>query len=357
MKIAKYTEVTRWIQSRMQDGTFSPGAQIIPENELCRTLGVSRDTVRSALSVLENEGTIIKIRGKGTFVSANYGADLPGRKRIAVVTTYVNSYIFPKTISGIENVLADNGYSVQISFTNNAVERERAILEDLILKNDVAGVIIEPTKSGLPNPNLPLYRTLKNMRIPILFINSGYSELDIPCVSLDDKSVALHAVKYLIRAGHKKIGAVLKLDDGQGHRRYAGYIEALRAADLSIDDSCVIWIDTEDLRDLDRGKERILSRLSECTAVFGYNDEVAFLLIGMFREAGRRVPEDVSIVGIDGSDLSSIGEVKIVTVPHPMNRLGEKAAENLLKMIENSAFDGSFLFDPKVIPGTSVLRI
>lgn len=357
MKIAKYSEVAQWIRRRIQDGTFSPGEQIISENELCQTLRVSRDTVRSALAVLDNEGTIIKIHGKGTFVSTNYGVDLSDRKRIAVITTYVNSYIFPKTISGIENILAENGYSVQISFTNNAVERERTILEDLIIKNDIAGVIIEPTKSGLPNPNLHLYRTLKNMRIPVLFINSYYSDLDIPCVSMDDKSVALRAVNHLIRAGHKKIGAVLKLDDGQGHRRYAGYIEAMRAAELSIDDSCVIWIDTEDLRDLNLGKERILSRLSDCTAVLGYNDEVAFMLISMLREAGRRIPQDISVVGIDGSDLASMGEVKIVTVPHPMNKLGEKAAENLLMMLQNSAYDGSYLFDPKVIPGTSVRKI
>ena len=56
------------------------------------------------------------------------------------------------------------------------------------------------------------------------------------------------ATKYLIQCGHREIAAIFKADDGQGHRRYAGYIEALMEADIRIEDKRIVWIDTEDVR-------------------------------------------------------------------------------------------------------------
>ena len=62
--------------------------------------------------------------------------------------------------------------------------------------------------------------------MPILFLNTYYPELDVPHVSLNDTEAAKAAVNYLIGRGHKNIGAVLKLDDGQGRLRYLGYLKA-----------------------------------------------------------------------------------------------------------------------------------
>ena len=68
------------------------------------------------------------------------------RTRIAVISTYVDSYIFPRTIQGIENYLFERGYSVQIAFTNNLLERERIVLEDIISRDDVGGIIMDQPK-------------------------------------------------------------------------------------------------------------------------------------------------------------------------------------------------------------------
>ena len=85
---------------------------------------------------------------------------------------------------------------------------------------------MEGTKSGLPNPNLELYRHLMMRKIPLLFFNTYYPELEVPHVSLNDADTAYKAVRYLIEKGHQKIGAVLKLDD---------------RADSVIWDICVPW--------------------------------------------------------------------------------------------------------------------
>lgn len=357
MGAAKYIEVVEWIQKQIETKALLPGAKINSENELSEMFHLSRQTIRHAIGLLEEKGILVRVKGSGTYINVNVGSAITERTRIALVTTYVNSYIFPKTIQGIENVLSERGYSVQISFTNNMVERERMILEDLISKNEVAGIIMEPTRSGLPNPNLDLYQELKKLRIPMIFINSYYKELDIPHVSLNDRLVAKKATKYLIDAGHKKIGAILKLDDGQGHRRYTGFYEAMNEAGLSIEDESIVWVDTFDVQNLTKSKDYIVGRLSSCTAVLCYNDQVAYDFITLLQGVGLSVPEDISVIGIDGSELTNMGDVKITSLPHPIDKLGEKAALNLVEMIRNPIFHGTYEFDADVCQLNSVRKI
>lgn len=357
MGAAKYIEVVEWIQRQIETKELLPGAKIYSENELSAKFQLSRQTIRHAIGLLEEKGILVRVKGSGTYINVNIGSAISDRTRVALVTTYVNSYIFPKTIQGIENVLSTKGYSVQIAFTNNMVDRERMILEDLIAKNDVAGIIMEPTRSSLPNSNLDMYEELKKLRIPILFINSYYKDLDIPHVSLNDKQVAKKATKYLIDAGHKKIGAILKLDDGQGHLRYSGYFEAMKDSGLSIDDESIVWVDTYDVQNLTKAKDYILGRLSSCTAVLCYNDQVAYDLISLLHGAGFKVPDDISVIGIDGSELTNMGDVKITSLPHPLDQLGEKAAMNLIEMIRNPIFDGTYEFDADVCEQSSVKKI
>lgn len=157
---------------------------------------------------------------------------------------------------------------MELSFTNNMVEREKEILEDILEKDDIAGMIVEPTKSGLPNPNEDLYLSFLERKIPIIFINSFYPNLEIPHVSMNDKSAAQKAVETLINAGHQRIAAILKMDDGQGHRRYSGYMSAMKKAGLPTRDENVIWIDTEDVLHPELYCDKLLRRLEGCSAVF-----------------------------------------------------------------------------------------
>ena len=241
----KYKEVVDWVKGRLEKKELSPGDKLNSENELSELFGLSRQTVRHAIGVLEEEGIVARRQGSGTYISDNRMANLENKTRVAVVTTYVDSYIFPRTIQGIENTLFERGYSVQIAFTNNQLERERTILEDITARDDVAGIIMEATKSGLPNPNLPLLQKLMERKIPILFINSFYPGLPLPHVTLSDRLAAEMAVEYLIHAGHRKVGALLKFDDGQGHLRYAGYLDTCRKAGIPAGDSGIVWLDTE----------------------------------------------------------------------------------------------------------------
>ncbi len=348
-KSTKYQELIDYVYNLIDDGTLKSGDRLFSENELSAMFHISRQTVRRAIGELEENGVVKRIRGSGTYIGDNRQENLKKRNRIAVVTTYVDSYIFPKTIQGIEKVLSEHGYFVQIAFTNNTLEREKSVLEDMISQDDVAGVIVEGTKSGLPNPNLFLYRKLMKRRIPILFFNTFYPELDVPHVSLNDVEAGSKAVQFLIEKGHKDIGAILKLDDGQGRLRYLGYLKAMEAAGLPVKDSRMIWIDTEESRQLSLCMDRILSRLEGCTAVLCYNDQVAFQLIHLLQERKIAIPEQLAVISIDDSDLARHSEVPITSLPHPKEKLGETAANHLLEMLNGRYKNATFEFSTRVV--------
>lgn len=356
-KTPKYRKVIDWVEEEIKEGRLRPGEKLYSEKELGEMFRMSRQTVRHALEILEQDGIISRQRGSGTYINENRIEYLAKRKQIGIITTYLDNYIFPGIIKGIEDILYKKDYAAQISFTNNSWARERNILESTLERDDVAGMIIETTKSGLPNPNLHLYQELLKRKIPVLFFNCSYPELNIPHVSMNDVQAGYEAAKLLIDKGHRKIGGVFKLDDGQGHRRYKGYLQAMLERGLEAPDKHVVWIDTEDLKNIRLIMDKVVSRLKDRTAFVSYNDEVTFALMEQFKERGIRIPEDISVASIDNSELSLIGEIKLSSVPHPMDELGKTAARNIIKMIEDPHFDGNYEFDVHVIDRDSVKKI
>lgn len=361
--VAKYQQVVEWIQQNIRQGNLAAGDRLESENEIGARFGISRQTVRHALSILEKDGLIESRQGSGNYVTELVQESEPetdisaGSRTAVIVSTYVNAYIFPNIIQGMERVLEKAGWKIRIMFTHNQFETERKILDRLIQDDDVDGLIIEPTRSGLPNPNLDYYRSLKEKGIPIVFFHSYYSDMDIPHVSMNDTMAGYIAAKCLLDYGHRKISAIFKLDDGQGHRRYGGYVNALVEAGIKIRDRRVIWIDTEEESDMDIIREKILKRLRNSTACVCYNDTVANHLMQLCADEGIRIPEDISIVSVDNSELAKLGMVPLTSVIHPMEVLGEKAAQNLMELIKNPSFDANYEFIPGIEERDSVKRI
>ena len=145
----KYMELAKWINDQIQGEQLHTGQKLYSEKQLQEIFGVSRQTVRRAIGLLEQEGILRSVRGSGTYINDNRQANLAKRMRVSVVTTYVDGYIFPRMIQGIENVLLENGYSVQIAFTNNQHGRERTILQDILNRDEVSGIVMETTKSAI----------------------------------------------------------------------------------------------------------------------------------------------------------------------------------------------------------------
>jgi len=98
-----------------------------------------------------------------------------------------------------------------------------------------------------------------------------------------------------------------------------------------ISDSSVFWYTTESRNEL--FTEELAARISECSAVVCYNDEIAFRLIPLLQSHGIRVPQDVSVVSFDDSNLSEISPVKITSLSYGTQNIGHVSAEKLMRRI------------------------
>ncbi len=329
----KYKDLLIKLQTDIQNGVYAKGQKLPSENELADATGYSRQTVRHAMSILESEGLLSRIRGSGTYVR-NSEPRRSTSRNIAVVTTYISEYIFPAILHGIEEVLSENGYTTMLSATHNRVDNERRILLDFMQK-PIDGMIVEGTKTALPNPNIDLYIHLKEVGIPVVFINGYYPELKKPVyVVADDRAGGQKVCEELLKKGHRHIAGIFKSDDIQGHRRYAGYSEALRAAGIPLNDDHVLWYTTENRDDL--MAVFAMRTLRDCTAAVCYNDELALQVLNILQENGVSVPQDIELVSFDNSTLAQLSPVKFLSMTNPKEQLGQLAAKKLLNILQQN---------------------
>lgn len=333
---AKYQKLKEYLKEEILLGRIKPGEKIPSENMLAGRFSLSRHTVRKAISMLVYEGYLYTEHGRGTFCCGRSGRG-GNSKNIGVITTYISEYIFPGVIQGIDNVLSGKGYSIVLKNTNNDTEKEMICLEDILSKN-IEGLIVEPTKSALFSGNLKYYEALDRLNIPYVFIHGYYERLgDKPQVALDDAAGMYSVVDYLAKLGHKHIAGIFKADDIQGLNRHKGYTRALADNGIPYDPDYVIWFHTEDKNikpfDVIRG---MLEKKNKLDAIACYNDEIAYKVFQLLQEIGVNVPEDISITGFDDSFLSINCPVKLTSVVHPKEKLGEIAAALLLDIIEGN---------------------
>ncbi|SDM47284.1 GntR family transcriptional regulator [Sediminibacillus halophilus] len=334
----KHSMVKQAIKSKILDGTYQPNQKISSESELMKQFNVSRHTVRLAIGDLVNQGWLYREQGAGTFCadrSKLEGKDSVGQKNIAIITTYISDYIFPSIIRGAESYLSDKGYNVSLFSTNNNHQNEKEILEKLLTQK-YDGVIVEPTQSAFSNPNINLYLNLERLNIPYLMINAFYEELEPLYIVMDDEKGGYIQTEYLINQGHTNIVGFFKTDDLQGIKRMKGFIKAHRANRLQVNPQNIITYSTEEKRSKPSNElESILAAPGDRpSALVCYNDELALNILDVLRTRMLSVPENISIVGYDDSILAQLSEVKLTTIAHPKSKMGEKAAQVILDLID-----------------------
>lgn len=205
----KYFLLMEQLRADILSGTISPGEKLPSENELAQKYSLSRHTIRKALGILEQEGYVEAFHGKGTYCSEKM-RHMKTSGNIAVVTTYISDYIFPRLIQGIDNVLSEQGYSIILKNTGNSRAKEAKCLEELLQK-DIDGLIIEPSKSQMICKHRNLYENLEKFRIPYIFIQGIYTEMkEKPHILMDDEKGGYLVTKYLLELGHRRIAGFLR---------------------------------------------------------------------------------------------------------------------------------------------------
>lgn len=349
---SKYWKLMNELKQKIVDDTYQAGDKMPSENELAASYQVSRHTVRKALALLEHEGFIYAIHGKGTFCS-ELGRHTKTSRNIAVVTTYLSDYIFPSVIQGIDQVMTDNGYSILLKNTKNSSSAEGKCLEELLSK-DIEGLIIEPSKSEIYCRHIALYKKLDEFHIPYVFIQGTMEQLsDRPYVMMDDFKGGYLITKYLLSLGHRKILGMFKADDRQGIERHRGYAKALQEYGVFYDPDRIIWFHTEDraVKPFARLRSMVTQNIP-FDSVVCYNDQIAIKTIQTLSQLGLRVPEDISVTGYDNSFLAENYQVGLTTIAHPHERLGEIAAKLLLDLMQEktlSLADRQIVIEPELI--------
>ena len=355
--LKKYEQVKIGIMEFIETGKYLPNQRISSESELTHKFGVSRHTVRKAINDLVNEGFLYTEQGSGTFC-ADRNIKQPPEKTIALLTTYISNYIFPSIINGVESYLSSKGYTLLLYSTNNDVKKEKTCLENILNRN-VAGVIVEPTKSNFYNPNLPFYLNFERNNIPYLMINAYYPELEPYRLTVDDEAGAYIATEHLIKLGHTHIAGVFKADDQQGVRRMQGFIRAHRKYNIPILSNMIISYTTLEKNNmLNEEFRRLIDSDQRPTGIYFYNDEIAVDALNILREFEINVPDDISIVGFDDSSLATASEVKLTTVSHPKFEMGRQAAETIIRLIEHKGEGNpSIMYKPKLILRQSTKKL
>ena len=342
---SKYQIVADTLRAEIREGAYP---KTLPtEQALCARFSVSRQTVRRALSLLESERLIDRRQGSGSHIREQKEPVTQRRLSIAVVTTYISDYIFPSILREIEAVCSENNSTPLLFATQNLLSNERKILLALLEMEPLDGVLVEGTKTGLPNPNIKLYQQLMEKGVPLVFMHGNYEQLPDTLTVLDDNEAGGRMlVEYLYNKGHRKIAGIFKYDDIQGRQRFAGYLDAFQEFGLALEDSSILWYSTDqkgiflrsgfDLDEIDR-------LFSSCTAVVCYNDEIAARVVSYLTGKGISVPNDIAVVSFDNSQYSEMSQPRITSLSHMHYNVGRLAAEKLFHLLRGEACESAVL--------------
>ena len=334
MKQYKYKYIFEELQSEIINGKYMKSGKLPTEEILANHFDVSRQTIRQAIMMLEKAGIVSRRQGSGTYILPPLAKDNYDRT-VAVISTYIEGYIFPSMIRGISDVLTKKRFTLSLFATNNCVSEERVVLKTLLLSCP-AGIIVDATKSALPNPNIDLYKQLIHNNVPIVFINGCYPELENETISvvMDDDEGGYMLTKYLYEHGHSKIAGIFKSDDIQGPKRYGGYVRCHLDFGISFQDNSVRWYsDPSRIEALLDNQEHFLNYIRKHTALICYNEEIAIPLLQFLQKQNIYVPKDLAVCSFDNSSASDITPIKITSLNHPKDRLGNLAATKLLHLI------------------------
>lgn len=324
----KYQIVSSWIRESIETGQIDPGDKLPSESELMRRFDVSRNSVRQAVNELVREGLVESRHGLGTFCTKRSAGE---SMNVAMVCLRMGSYIFPRIIQGCNRVMQKNGYTLQLNESWYDVEEERRVLRGLRQKG-VDGLILIPVNGEGPGTNAALVGELEGEGLSVVLLDNEYEGYEFSSIVLEDFDGGVTVARHLWEAGHRQIGVLYSSNYRPKILRKDGVLHFLEAQGAAVRNEWIIGIDGQSSPFRTYGQIRSLFRdgLSLPTAMVCSSDDEAIMLIYQARHHGIRVPEDLSVVSFDNSDLSKVYRPRLTSIDHPSEYMGELAASMLL---------------------------
>ncbi len=305
-------------------------------DDVARAAGVSTATVSRALSgrgpvsTATRERVLVAAEELGYVVSAAASTLATGRARaVGVVVPFLDRWFFSTVLAGISDALVREGYDITLySVSADPVERRR-VFDDHLRRRRIDAVITIALELDAEESS-----SLRGLGVPIVAI-AGPNPL-LTTLTVDDLAVGRLATDHLLALGHRRlahIGADAVTGAGStvpGLRR-RGFEERLAAAGVA--DARVEPADFT-IEGGSAAATRLLTSQNPPTALFAASDEMAIGAVLAARERGLRVPDDVSIVGVDGHELGRW--FSLTTVDQFARGQGERAAEAVLVALDGA---------------------
>ena len=367
MKVSnrKWEQVYRWLLAYIDENKFTENLKLPSENNLCRRLKVSRETVRLAMEQLEQEGLIRKIQGSGTYFNKDAAMsqeldDSTAHIKIGLILQGQDVSANSELIQGIRSILKDQPAELKIFLTDNKFANERRCLKTVMHQN-FRGFIVDGVKASMVSPNLDCYREIQKRGIPLIFYNNYYQNLHCPRVGVNNGVCAERLVGRLIQAGHRHIAGIFVFDNYQSVDKFQGMVATMKKYGVEFQDDYIKWCVSNEAHDPKymRSIVKFLKTIPKCTAIVCCNYMIYRLVRQALESQGKKVPEDYSLVCFDYSADGKEREGITCSVDQGY-KMGRQAAKRLMQMIENgecSDRDYLVLLRPEIYVGTSIKQL
>lgn len=343
---------------------------MITLKEIAEKSGVSIATVSNILNGKSNFSSetrdkIMKIV-KETGYKPNYMArTLRAHKTntIGLIIDDITDFSSPELIDGLMGFCENEGYKIVLeniryySKSLNLWESEKefsdavdqAIQEMVAIKVD--GIIYVASHSR----NMDCIP--KDLDIPVI-ISYAYSDTNIPSVLFNDEKAAFDMTEYLIGKGHKNIAVVMGVEDSiHTQRRYKGYEAAMKKHNLPMQKNLLYYGNW----DVDSGYSvcnQLLDTKQNFSAVFSFNDSMAYGVYKSLREHNLEPGKDISVVGFDDREVCKFVSPELTTMKIPLRNLGRKSGELLINLINQKPLDSNVVeLECQLIERDSVTNI
>jgi LacI family repressor for deo operon, udp, cdd, tsx, nupC, and nupG len=339
------------MRAQIAGGTWKPGDRLPSYNEARALYNVHTNTLEKAYSQLENEGLIVRRRGSGTFVAEPI-TRTPGATGIVGLCGVGFNFCgyspyWAQLQGGVREAASQAGMQLLLLDPRHSSGWEKA-----------DGVLLCDWNDPLAPRKTPPGMAMVSLMTPVPGIAS---------VCAGDEGGARAATEYLLGLGHRRIG-FLHTYAGQPivKNRLAGYRSALRAAGIR---PRAAWLrclygDYIVGRQFTKEARRSMSlwlredwKQLDCTALLCHNDEAATGAIAALNKAGLRVPDDVSVVGFDGTEYCDLVSPRLSTVEVPLRAIGAAGVELLLRQFERAqASDEHRVLPTRLAPRATAAR-
>ena len=325
--------------------------------DIARHLGISPSTVSRALKdhpdiSQDTKDLVVALAKELKYQPNSVALSLKQSKTftIGVIVPELVHFFFSTVISGIDSIAYSSGYNVIIAQSNESYEREVKDTQALF-NSRVDGILVSISRE---TKNFDHFKELHEYGVPIVLFDRGCDDINVSQVIVDDYQGAFNATTHLIEQGCKKIVHMAGPQNLAISRdRYRGYIDALKAHSMEVDDRYIINCDLgveEEAFDL---VNDFLASGLKPDGLFAHNDPAASGAILAFKKYGITIPNDVMVIGFSNWQFCKVMTPTLSSVEQPGYEIGQKAASLLIKEIE--ANENEVVTPEKIVLNTKLV--